>query len=129
MLELCERAAARPKADLEAIGAIACPVLLVLGSDDDPRRLRQAEVMRDAHDRTEIVVVEGGRHAVHKDHRAEVVGRHRRVPRPSRQGPSLARQREAWSERNGVRSRIENQISAEEESRLAEVPGWPIPRV
>ncbi len=73
MLELCERAAARPKADLEAIGAIACPVLLVLGSDDDPRRLRQADVMRDAHGRTEIVVIEGGRHAVHKDHRAEVV--------------------------------------------------------
>ena len=73
MLELCDRAAARPKADLEAIGAIACPVLLVLGSDDDPRRLRQAEVMRDAHGRTEVVVIEGGRHAVHKDHRAEVV--------------------------------------------------------
>ena len=73
MVELCDRAAARPKADLAAVAAIACPVLLVLGSDDDPRRLRQAEVMRDAHDRTEIVVVEGGRHAVHKDHRAEVV--------------------------------------------------------
>ena len=73
MLELCDRATARPKADLEAIGAIACPVLLVLGSDDDPRRLRQAEVMRDAHGRTEVVVIEGGRHAVHKDHRAEVV--------------------------------------------------------
>jgi 3-oxoadipate enol-lactonase len=73
MLELCDRAAARPKADLEAIGAITCPVLLLLGSDDDPRRLRQAEVMRDAHGRTEIVVIEGGRHAVHKDHRAEVV--------------------------------------------------------
>jgi 3-oxoadipate enol-lactonase len=73
MLELCDRAAARPKADLGAIGAIACPVLLLLGSDDDPRRLRQAEVMREAHGRTQIVVVEGGRHAVHKDHRAEVV--------------------------------------------------------
>ena len=73
MLELCDRAALRPKADLAALGRVACPVLLVLGSDDDPRRLRQAEVMREAHDRTEIVVVEGGRHAVHKDHRAEVV--------------------------------------------------------
>ncbi len=56
-----------------AIEGIDCPVLLVLGSDDDPRRLKQAEVMRDAHERTEIVVVEGGRHAVHKDHAAEVV--------------------------------------------------------
>ena len=73
MLELCDRAARRPKADLHAIGSIGCPVLLVLGSEDDPRRLRQAEVMRDAHDRTEIVVVEGGRHAVHKDHMPEVV--------------------------------------------------------
>ncbi len=73
MLELCERAAARPTADLDAIAQIRCPVLLVLGSHDDPRRLRQAEVMRDAHDRTEIVVIEGGRHAVHKDRPAEVV--------------------------------------------------------
>ena len=73
MLELCDRAARRPKADMGAIGGIGCPVLLVLGSDDDPRRLRQAEVMRDVHDRTEMVVVEGGRHAVHKDHTSEVV--------------------------------------------------------
>lgn len=73
MLELCDRAAKRPKADLQAIGSIGCPILLVLGSDDDPRRLRQAEVMGDAHDRTEIIVVEGGRHAVHKDHTPEVV--------------------------------------------------------
>ena len=72
MLELCERAAGRPKADLEAIGEIACPILLVLGSEDDPRRLRQAEVMRDAHARTEIMVVEGGRHAVHKDRPSDV---------------------------------------------------------
>jgi len=73
MLELCGRAAQRPKTDLRAIGSIDCPVLLILGSEDDPRRLRQAEVMRDAHERTEIVVVEGGRHAVHKDHMPEVV--------------------------------------------------------
>ena len=73
MLELCERAATRPKADLHAIAQIRCPVLLVLGDEDDPRRLRQAEVMRDAHDRTEIVVIEGGRHAVHKDRPREVV--------------------------------------------------------
>jgi 3-oxoadipate enol-lactonase len=73
MLELCDRAGRRPKADLSAIARIGCPVLLVLGSEDDPRRLRQAEVMRDAHGQTEIVVVEGGRHAVHKDHTTEVV--------------------------------------------------------
>jgi 3-oxoadipate enol-lactonase len=73
MLELCDRAAARSKADLDAVGAIGCPVLLVLGSEDDPRRIRQAEIMRDAHSRTELVVIEGGRHAVHKDHLPEVV--------------------------------------------------------
>ena len=72
MLELCERAAARPKADLEAIGGITCPILLVLGSKDDPRRLRQAEVMRDARASTEVAVVAGGRHAVHKDRPSEV---------------------------------------------------------
>jgi pimeloyl-ACP methyl ester carboxylesterase len=72
MLELCERAAARPKADLEAIGGVACPILLVLGSEDDPRRLRQAEVLRGAHPHTEVVVVESGRHAVHKDRPSEV---------------------------------------------------------
>jgi 3-oxoadipate enol-lactonase len=73
MLELCDRAARRPKADLDAIGSIGCPALLVLGSEDDPRRLRQAEVMRDALEQAETVVVEGGRHAVHKDHTSEVV--------------------------------------------------------
>lgn len=73
MVELCERAAARPKANLDAIAQIQCPVLLVLGSLDDPRRLRQAEVMRDAHDQTEIVIIKGGRHAVHKDRPTEVV--------------------------------------------------------
>jgi 3-oxoadipate enol-lactonase len=72
MLELCERAAARPKADLEAIGGVTCPILLLLGSEDDPRRLRQAEVMREAHARTEVVVVESARHAVHKDRPVEV---------------------------------------------------------
>jgi 3-oxoadipate enol-lactonase len=72
MLELCERAAARPKADLEAIGEITCPILLVLGSEDDPRRLRQAEVMRGAHARTEVVIVDGGKHAVHKDSPSKV---------------------------------------------------------
>ncbi len=72
MLELCERAAARPKADLDAVARITCPILLVLGSHDDPRRLRQAEVMREAHSRTEIVIIDGGRHAVHKDRPEEV---------------------------------------------------------
>jgi pimeloyl-ACP methyl ester carboxylesterase len=72
MVELCDRAAVRPKADLDAIARIGCPILLVLGSKDDPRRHRQAEVMCEARAGTEIVVIEGGRHAVHQDHPTEV---------------------------------------------------------
>lgn len=73
MLELCDRAAVRPKADLDAVAEIRCPMLLVLGSNDDPRRLRQAEIICEAHDQTELVVIEGGRHAVHRDHSSETV--------------------------------------------------------
>ena len=73
MLELCDRAAKRPKADLDAIGGSAVRCFSYWAARTTPVALRQAEVMRDAHDRTEIVVIEGGRHAVHKDHRSEVV--------------------------------------------------------
>ena len=66
MLELCERAASRPKADLGEIAAISCPVLLVVGSKDDPRRIRQARVMEEHHDLSRLVVIEGAAHAVHK---------------------------------------------------------------
>lgn len=72
MLELCERASRRPKADLGAIAAIACPILLIAGGSDDPRRIRQARIMEETHDRCRLVVVEGGRHAVHKDRPSEV---------------------------------------------------------
>jgi pimeloyl-ACP methyl ester carboxylesterase len=72
MLEVCERAARRPKADPEALGAIGCPILLVVGSEDDPRRVRQAKVFEEAHDRCRLTVIEGGRHAVHKDRGDEV---------------------------------------------------------
>ncbi|MHB8466265.1 MAG: alpha/beta fold hydrolase [Acidimicrobiales bacterium] len=72
MLELCDRAARRPKAELEALASIACPILLIVGTGDDPRRIRQAEVLEGAHPRCWLVVVEGARHAVHKDRPAEV---------------------------------------------------------
>lgn len=73
MVELCERAARRPKADLDALAAIACPVLLIVGSDDDPRRVRQARLFEEVHDRCRMVVIDGARHAVHKDRPVEVV--------------------------------------------------------
>jgi pimeloyl-ACP methyl ester carboxylesterase len=72
MVELCDRAARRPKADLDALAAIACPVLLVVGSDDDPRRVRQARLFDEVHDRSRLVVIDGARHAVHKDRPVEV---------------------------------------------------------
>jgi 3-oxoadipate enol-lactonase len=72
MLELCERSARRPKADLDAIGAIAAPLLLIVGSNDDPRRMRDARKVEAAHNCCRVVVVDGARHAAHKDHPVEV---------------------------------------------------------
>jgi pimeloyl-ACP methyl ester carboxylesterase len=72
MLELCERAAGRPKTDLGALAALTCPILLIVGSNDDPRRVRQGEIMKQAHAGSRMVVIEGARHAVHKDKRSEV---------------------------------------------------------
>jgi pimeloyl-ACP methyl ester carboxylesterase len=72
MLELCARAAVRPKADLNEIAGIACPVLLVAGSKDDPRRIRQARVMEEHHRLSQLVVIEEAAHAVHKARPEEV---------------------------------------------------------
>jgi pimeloyl-ACP methyl ester carboxylesterase len=72
MVELCDRASRRPKADLDKLAAIACPILLIVGERDDPRRIRQAQVLVDAHPRCRVVTVAGGRHAVHKDSPEEV---------------------------------------------------------
>jgi 3-oxoadipate enol-lactonase len=72
MLEICERSAARPKTDLAAVAAITCPVLLIVGSDDDPRRTRDASVLEATNPRCEVVTIEGARHAVHKDRPVEV---------------------------------------------------------
>ncbi|HMG42287.1 MAG TPA: alpha/beta hydrolase [Acidimicrobiales bacterium] len=72
MVEVCDHAARRPKADLEALAAIACPILLIVGSKDDPRRVRQARLFEEVHDRCRLIVVEGARHAAHKDRPLEV---------------------------------------------------------
>lgn len=73
MIEICERAALRPKADLDALSAIACPILLIVGSNDDPRRIRQARLLEEVHDRCQLVVIDDARHAVHKEQPAQVV--------------------------------------------------------
>lgn len=73
MLELWTRSAARARADLEDFADIACPVLLIVGSNDDPRRIRQAELMKQAREQTELVVVPAAKHAVHKDQSSEVI--------------------------------------------------------
>jgi 3-oxoadipate enol-lactonase len=72
MVELCERAARRPKADIDALATIGCPILLILGSNDDPRRIRQARVLEEIHPQCQLVIVDGARHAVHKDRASEV---------------------------------------------------------
>jgi pimeloyl-ACP methyl ester carboxylesterase len=72
MVELCERSGNRAKTDLDAVGRIECPLLLVVGSADDPRRLRAVEKIASVNGRTTTVVVDGARHAAHKDRPAEV---------------------------------------------------------
>jgi 3-oxoadipate enol-lactonase len=72
MVELCERAAKRPKADIDALATVGCPILLILGSNDDPRRIRQARVLQEAHPQCQLVIVDGARHAVHRERAGEV---------------------------------------------------------
>src|SRR6185503_2963556 len=67
MLELCERAASRPLLDLDLLASIPCPILLLAGRRDDPRRIRQAEHFASAHDDCRFELIDGGGHAVHKD--------------------------------------------------------------
>jgi pimeloyl-ACP methyl ester carboxylesterase len=72
MTELCERAAVRPMADLATLAAIACPILVVIGTHDDPRRVRQAHQLRETNDRCELVPLDGAGHAVHRERPTEV---------------------------------------------------------
>ena len=83
MLELCQRAAVRPKADLARVAAIRCPVLLMAGSQDDPRRIRQAQVMEEHHHRSQLAVVDGAAHAVHKSHPGRGGSDHSRFSGPA----------------------------------------------
>jgi len=73
MLELWNRSAARPRVNLDDFAQITCPVLLIVGSNDDPRRTRQAELMQQARPQTELSVISDANHAVHKDQSSAVI--------------------------------------------------------
>ena len=53
--------------------------------------------MRDAHDRTEIVVVEGGRHAVHKGHTSDIIAAMDAFLPNARTTPRFVDVRHGWS--------------------------------
>jgi pimeloyl-ACP methyl ester carboxylesterase len=72
MTELCERATVRPVADPDALAAIACPILAIVGTNDDPRRVRQAHRLREMNDGCDLVVLDGAGHAVHKERQTDV---------------------------------------------------------
>jgi 3-oxoadipate enol-lactonase len=67
MLELCERASHKPEPDLDAIAAIGCPILAIVGANDTGRRIKQARVLEGLHDRCEVVLIEDAGHAVHRE--------------------------------------------------------------
>jgi pimeloyl-ACP methyl ester carboxylesterase len=71
-LELCERSAQRPKTDLDAVARIACPVLLIVGRHDDPRRMRAAHRIAEAHPHASLLIIEDVGHGVHKERPGEV---------------------------------------------------------
>jgi pimeloyl-ACP methyl ester carboxylesterase len=75
-VELCERSGRRPKTDLAAVAAIGCPILLIVGNNDDRRRVRYARTIEEVHRESRLVVIDGARHSVHKecrDHVATVI--------------------------------------------------------
>ncbi|MEY2569787.1 MAG: hypothetical protein QOE63_137 [Acidimicrobiaceae bacterium] len=72
MFELCARAQQRPAPDPAALAALGCPILLVVGSADDRRRVRQAHQLAELNERCRLVVVDGAHHAVHKERPPEV---------------------------------------------------------
>ncbi|HVV77741.1 MAG TPA: alpha/beta hydrolase [Mycobacteriales bacterium] len=72
MQELWVRHAERVFIPLEDLAVLTCPILLIHGSSDDPRRIRQAQLFVGANANARIVEINGGAHAVHKDHPDEV---------------------------------------------------------
>jgi pimeloyl-ACP methyl ester carboxylesterase len=72
MQDMWVRHAERALIPLESLKRIAIPVLLICGSRDDPRRIKQAHLFAETTPMATYIEVLGGRHAVHHDHAAEV---------------------------------------------------------
>jgi 3-oxoadipate enol-lactonase len=67
MDELWTEAATRPKLTEHQLASVACPVLMVVGSRDDPRRQRQAARFAELNPSSRLVGIEGAAHSVHVD--------------------------------------------------------------
>jgi pimeloyl-ACP methyl ester carboxylesterase len=65
MEELWSEAATRPKLTEEELASVACPVLMVVGGRDDPRRQRQAAQFAELNPRAQLVKVDDAAHSVH----------------------------------------------------------------
>ena len=62
---LSDDAAERPQIPDEMLTAISCPLLLIVGSEDQRRRVRQARHFAEVNSGAQLEVIEGAGHAVH----------------------------------------------------------------
>jgi pimeloyl-ACP methyl ester carboxylesterase len=67
MFELWVRHAERPMIELDELVAVDCPVLMVVGEHDDPRRIKQANLFADTNPLARVIVVPDAGHAAHKE--------------------------------------------------------------
>jgi 3-oxoadipate enol-lactonase len=67
MEELWSEAATRPRLTDDQLTAVACPVLMVVGRRDDPRRQRQAARFAELNPRSRLVGIDDAAHSVHVD--------------------------------------------------------------
>jgi 3-oxoadipate enol-lactonase len=96
MEELWGEAATRPKLTEDQLAAVACPVLMVVGGRDDPRRRRQAARFAELNPRSRLVGIDDAAHSVHVDQPdqvaaavAEFLGQLPPVPRQSHAAETL----------------------------------------
>jgi pimeloyl-ACP methyl ester carboxylesterase len=62
---LANDAASRGQLSDEALSAIDCPILLVIGTEDQPYRVNQAQHMTAANARARLIRMDGAGHAAH----------------------------------------------------------------
>jgi 3-oxoadipate enol-lactonase len=72
MQELWLRHAERPLITQDQLASITCPVLLVCGSKDDQRRIRQADEFAEANSGVRLARIDGAHHPVHMERPDEV---------------------------------------------------------